>query len=166
MGEPGNLRRIRPFPISALREALGSGPGSAFSRFGPRQLLPEPQFAGLQTGDGDGIHLITQGNSSTLGQHMLRLLAPSPWLQQVVTMSTASGAVDQPAHPISLCPLCDDQALALSPVVTGDWGLRSGLSVRSHLCMYHPGHLASCPGKGRSVGLGKLRRSPASAIGS
>lgn len=62
VGEPGELSRTRPFPTLALREALGSGPGPAFSRYGQRPLLPEPQFAGLQIGDGDGIHLITRGN--------------------------------------------------------------------------------------------------------
>lgn len=47
----------------------------------------------------------SEGTELSASLHMLQLLAPSPRLQRVVTMSTVSGAVDQPAPYLALSSL-------------------------------------------------------------
>lgn len=175
--EEGNSQTLResrgkngaergPSPIAAL----GSGPGPAFPRYDLSVLLPKPQFVGLQSGDGDGTRL-----PHPSGAESSKLGCAHAAAGRIITIATASSyhdtgswAVDQPAHPLLLWPLCLWPGFGFESRGHRRFGDQGrGISGRTYLFMCRAGRLASCPGKGGgAVRLGKLRQGSTSATSS
>lgn len=105
VGEPGELGRTRPLSTLALREALGSGPGPAFSRFGQRHCSPSLSVLVCKLGVGMASTSSPRGNSPALA---CRAAAVS-----TITVVTASSCHEScrwdcgPARPppLALSPL-------------------------------------------------------------